>query len=270
MKDGSMLQLTGPDTVGLAGDWHGNTLWARSAIYTMAQHGIKRIYHLGDFGLFWPGGWGKFFNEVQGACARFDVELLITPGNHENWEQINARKPAEDGLIHLSNHIKILPRGFRWTDNGRTFVSLGGAPSIDFPHRLRGRSWWPEEMITLEEAEKVAEDGYADVFLAHDAPDGGTEQVQAIVNTPAHKTMWTDQGLRYAREGRELMNIALRGVKPHVFAHGHFHVGGERWNGETQFLSLNCDGWGFRDNLVALDLGTFEHRWVDLQEIPRF
>ena len=79
--------------------------------------------------------------------------------------------------------------------------------------------------------------------------------------------MWTEQGLRYAREGRELMNIAFQGVKPKVFAHGHFHVWDELETEDTKFLSLNMNG-AF-NNMAALDCETLEHEWLELiQELP--
>jgi hypothetical protein len=64
-----------------------------------------------------------------------------------------------------------LPRGARFTVVGRSFVSLGGAPSIDFETRVPGGDWWPTEMITYEDVAHVVAGGTADVMLTHDAPD---------------------------------------------------------------------------------------------------
>lgn len=241
----------------LAGDWHGNTQWARYAVKTLAEHGAKRVYHLGDFGI-WPGPSGRhYLDHVNGACIKNDVTLWVTPGNHEDYSQINQVPVEDDGLQHLTDRIKLVPRGYRWEDGGRSFVSLGGAPSIDFQHRMEGRSWWREEMITLREAEAVAEEGYADVMIAHDSPTKSTHVVEAIINRDSD---WSPAGLRYAAEGRALMDIAVAGVQPRVFAHGHFHVSDVRDTGRTKFLSLNMDG--MVGNLVALDLGTWEHEWL--------
>lgn len=259
--------------IGLAGDWHGSTGWARSAIAAFGRQGILHVHHVGDFGLGWPGGWNQYINEVAGACVKNDVYLYITPGNHENYDYIaglfgdNPDEPA-----HITDRVCVLPRGYRsdlhYEDaNGdaatRSYVSLGGAPSIDFEWRQEGLSWWQAEMITLEEAEKVAADGYADIMITHDAPDGGTDEVQRIIDTPWRDSGWSDRGLRYAKEGRMLMNIAFQGVRPKVFVHGHFHVGGEAQRGDTKFLSLDCDGSRSK-NLVILNLETLDHEWVRL------
>lgn len=64
------------------------------------------------------------------------------------------------------------------------------------------------------------------------------------------------------------MNQAYNGVKPKVFAHGHYHVKGEKQTEDTKFLSLSCDG-DADGNLLVLDTETLEHEWITiLREIP--
>lgn len=248
--------------VGLAGDWHGDTRWARAAIQRFSEAGIQRVFHLGDFGLGWPGGWGQYINEVAGACIKHNVFIDVIPGNHENYDWIRSRllsQAPEDGIITITGKIRVLPRNYREsTYYGRTILALGGAPSIDFPNRIEGRSWWKDEMLTLEDVEKAASDGHADVMLCHDSPDGGTDEVQRIIDDA--NPMWSDAGLAYAREGRLLMNIAVEGVRPKVFAHGHFHVAGEKQTEHTKFLSLADNGK--RRNLAILDIETLDHDWI--------
>ena len=68
-----------------AGDWHGNLLWATSRIQSIGSSGVKTILHVGDFGI-WPGASGKrYLQGVENTCERHDVDILITPGNHEDW-----------------------------------------------------------------------------------------------------------------------------------------------------------------------------------------
>lgn len=224
--------------VALAGDWHGNLSCARESIRVLAGLGVKRIYHLGDFGV-WPGPNGAYFlDRLDMVLKHFGMEIWVTPGNHEDYDQIAALTSPQ-----IRSNITILPRGHRWTHGGRTFISLGGAPSIDFEHRTEGVSWWRAEMITLDEAETVAESGHAEVMLTHDAPDGGTESVQRIIDTPPDRNPWSAAGLAYAAEGRELMNIAVQGVEPVIFAHGHYHVFDDTFDRPgTRFLSLSAEG----------------------------
>lgn len=248
------------ETVALAGDWHGNIRWAQSFIREVAQFSITRIYHLGDFGV-WPGEEGaKYLDHINKTAEFFDIEIWVTPGNHEDYSQINEIKVGDDGLQWIRSHIALIPRGHRWEQDGRTFVSLGGAPSIDYQMRMEGRDWWPEEMISLEEAEKVAADGHADIMLTHDAPDGGTFAVQRIIDTPKEQSGWSAAGLSYAAEGRVLMNIAVAGVRPKLFAHGHFHVSDD--SGPiipTRYLALGADG--MNGNLAFLRVADLTVSW---------
>lgn len=232
------------EIVALAGDWHGNLTAAREAVRSLAGFGVKRIYHLGDFGI-WPGPAGAhYLDHVNAVAKHFGMEIWVTPGNHEDYDQIEAcRDYDEVGIPWIRPRTALLPRGHRWTHGDRTFVSLGGAPSIDFEHRTEGVSWWRAEMITLDEAEMVAGGGHAEVMLAHDAPDGGTELVQRIIDTPPDRNPWSVAGLTYAAEGRELMNIAFAGVEPLLFAHGHYHVFDDTFDRPgTRFLALSPEG----------------------------
>lgn len=251
--------------IGLAGDWHCNNTWARHAIYTFSQAGITDVFQLGDFGVAFPKYGDRMLSDVHGACTRFDVNLYIVPGNHENWAWIDKLDFDPDAKVaRLTDRVTVLDRGFRGElPHGRTVGALGGAPSIDFPNRIENVTWWPTEMITLRQAEDFAAAGEVDIMLAHDAPDGGTDAVQRIIDTPPDQSMWTDRGLAYAREGRELMNIAVAGAKPKVFAHGHFHVFDEKQTEDTKFLSLDQNNT--HRNLISLDLETLDHEWLDIK-----
>ena len=250
--------------VGLVGDLHGNERWATSVLDALADRGIKTVYQLGDFGL-WPGHEGSYYLKwIIDTCKDYDLTFWITPGNHE-WYDIVEDPETTDGSVPpiqiLSSgkewEVAVLPRGYAWEFGGRSFVAFGGAPSIDFQHRVRGRSWWPEEMIRESDLLRLKP---AEIMLAHDAPDGGTVAVQQIIDTPWWQSGWSEAGLRYAREGRMLMNQAVEIVRPSLFAHGHFHVADERFDETTQcrYLSLGSDG--DKSNLGILDLEslTFE------------
>jgi predicted phosphodiesterase len=250
--------------IGLAGDWHGRTMWARRALATFAQHDIHDIIQLGDFGVGWPGGWNKYINEVNGACHKWDQWLLVVPGNHENYDFIEAAHgEATEYMAQVGSRVAVMPRGFRANIGGRSIVALGGAPSIDYERRQEGRTWWKAEAITDDDVARTTRGGHADIMVTHDAPDGGTDEVQKIIQTPQRESGWTHRGLAYAAEGRALMTQAFHGVKPKVFAHGHYHVADEKQVGDTKFLSLGCDG-ARMGNLVILDLETLEHEWVEV------
>lgn len=245
--------------VGLAGDWHGDATWASATIQIFAERGVSEIFQLGDFALGWPGREG-YFVTVEKALADAAAHLYIVPGNHENYDFIQKQLAFTDGVCRMTARQAVLGRGFRGDlPPGKTIVALGGAPSIDFQSRTIGRDWWPAEMIKLEEAEKVAADGYADIMLAHDCPTSAcTKEVQAIRDS--NPMGWSLSALRYAHEGAQLMDIAFKGVKPKLFAHGHYHVKGEAEVDGTKFLSLACNNMD--GSAAILDTETLEHEWV--------
>ena len=80
--------------VGVAGDWHGDRIWAISALRHFHQEDIRVVLHLGDFGV-WPGPYGRIFLEqVERALETLDMVLLVTPGNHEDYDQIDSWVPV--------------------------------------------------------------------------------------------------------------------------------------------------------------------------------
>ena len=248
--------------IGVAGDWHGNRTWALRCVQGFADAGIGEIFHLGDFGI-WPGPGGRrYLLDVEAALSSHAMTLFVTPGNHEDYDQINQvpvlNKGRDIGAVQwLSDSIALLPRGHRWQRQGWSFVSLGGAPSIDRWSRRANIDWWAAEAITPADVERVVEAGPAEVMLAHDAPDAGlgTLRVASILrNNPIG---WPGYALNYAAEGRARMTAAFLAVEPRLFLHGHFHVHDEAWiehfDHPTHVVSLDCDGMP-EGNLVVVTL----------------
>ncbi|MDN5856267.1 MAG: metallophosphoesterase [Actinomycetia bacterium] len=256
--------------LGLAGDWHGNYAWAAARVMSMGERGVRTVLHVGDFGI-WPGRFGKkFLLDMEAVCARYGVHLWVTPGNHEDWGRLcklwenDTRIDAQGRLlpVDLSDHIRVLPRGHRWEIDGRSFVSLGGAPSVDYlaPFRKQGETWWAEETVTATDVERTVSGGYADVMIAHDAPDAPYQVAEVAGIVAGNPVGWADEALAYAAVGRRRMHEAFLGVAPRLFVHGHYHVAGQasfRLPGcayETRIWSLAMDGTA--GNVRLLDLET--------------
>lgn len=260
-----MSSDTTHDVVALAGDWHGNTRWAISRIQSLRhKHDIELILHLGDFSL-WPGREGeRYLDIIERTCAKYGVEIWVTPGNHEDWGRLASLWSRERRPLRLRERVVFLPRNHRFeltTSSGttRSFVSLGGAPSLDYGHRVAGVDWWREEALTPADVRRCVADGYADVMLVHDAPDL-PYAVPAVAEMLQYNPLgWPDAALAYAAEGRRLMNEAFLGVAPRLFAHGHYHVRGTgSWHlpgsaHETTIWALHCDGMAGNTRLLDLE-----------------
>lgn len=213
--------------IAVAGDWDGASPWAQQKVSECGERGVRVLLHAGDFGIA-PGKAGKrYLMAVEKACARHGVTLLVTPGNHEDWGRLSIKGTRDRGdgwgaVQWLTQHIAVLPRGHRFTVAGRSFVSLGGAPSVNRHALTEGVNWWPAEAITRADVDATIAGGPAEVMISHDAPNGGTDKVAEIVAT--NPLGFPSDALTYAAEGRTLLTEAFRGVGPQVLFHGHYHV----------------------------------------------
>lgn len=243
----------------VAGDWHGAVLWAKAVINRAAELGIDTIYHVGDFGIMGTNALGYVGHIAKHAKAK-GVTIYVTPGNHEDYVTLNAIQDAYPGVpapLTKEESIFILPRGYRWEIDGVSFVSLGGAPSIDRDMRQRYVDWWPEEVITYGDALRTIQGGYADIMITHDAPLYGPGKVYDIIyNSPDAEAFWGADVLRYCRVGHEILNAVYEQVKPRLLFHGHYHVWDHWSNGEQDVIGLQMEGR--RRNTVIFDLDDFK------------
>lgn len=233
------------ERVMLAGDWHGQALWAQKKIAQAAKEGVSLILHVGDFNV-WPGARGKkYLLEIERACATHNVDILVTPGNHEDWGRLtmlwdNPRHQDENGrhqpLGLFTEHVRILPRGYRFSINDVSFVSFGGAASVDFDVRTKDRDWWVEELYSWADVEEVSAGGYADIMITHETPNPpyAVPKVKQII--ASNPMGFSREGLSYSAVSRNRLTVAMENVKPKLLAHGHMHVADE-----AEILLPNAD-----------------------------
>lgn len=252
------MSTADPTLVAVAGDWHGNGYWASRVIKEAASAGASLLLQCGDFGI-WPGSEGRdYLAEVDQACRDAGLQLWFVDGNHEWFPWLLQQPVAEDGLRHLTDTVAHIPRGHRWSWHERTWLGLGGAVSVDRPERREGSSWWLEEEITVEEADRVIHAGRADVVLAHDCPAG------VPLGLPPLPTAWGSEESR-ANEHRVRLLAVLDSVQPRWLIHGHYHYAHRkkvpmRW-GDLEVTGLDCDG-GY-SNWAILDVSrmSWRHSW---------
>lgn len=253
----------GDTLVAISGDWHFNSAWAVRSIEQLAALGIQTIYQVGDFGL-WPGR-DDFLEDVQLALERFEVTLVVTPGNHENWALIDQVLEANGGApFHPLgfDRIWMLPKGWRFTHAGRTMLSLGGAPSVDREERAgEFIDWWPTEVLDEADVERVTAGGSVDIMLTHDAPHGSSEKVEEIaLRRLEEHPMWRD----YIQRGRYLLDQVYEAVRPKLLVHGHYHLGGVSENPIGMMVALNRDEQPNANLIVDLADDTLPVRFVEV------
>jgi hypothetical protein len=259
------------EVVAFAGDWHGDRGWGAGRIKALAELGVTTLLHVGDFGIWTTSPGKRYLMGIERACLTNGVTVLVTPGNHEDWNRLDLKQVKDKGdgwgaVKHMTDHIKVLPRGHRFTmttpsGTTRSLVSLGGAPSVDYLWRTEGRDWFPTEMITPEDVALTVAGGHADIMIAHDSP-GTPYAVSGVEDILKTNPMgFPDQALAYATVGRNRMTTAYEGVAPKLFFHGHYHVTGTRLvtaHGEPERWVVSLDQQNRRGNIAFVNLDTLQ------------
>jgi len=251
---------TDPGRIGVAGDWHKNTLWAVFAIRQICARleGEERkvILHAGDLGA-WRGT--SFIPAVNSTLNENDAEMWFIDGNHEDFPWLEKmREQSERGKSQgwIAPRIRWLTRGTRWDWHGRTWLALGGAVSVDKGLRDEGVDWFPEEEITDAQEALAIAGGHADVLLSHDAP----AEVPLSLGVPPSE--WLKM-IPAAEAHRERLSRVCAAVTPELVFHGHYHMPGERlfsaWGKRVRAVSLDMDGT--QGNWGILGTRTMEWDW---------
>lgn len=262
----------------LAGDTHGNISQAKILCQVAEDQGCQVIFQLGDWGYTWPGYREpmKMYGDrgrlalLQNELVRVDIPMLWIDGNHENFPDLQERGfwradkmcPFED-----ANMIQYVPRGCVWEWDGVRFMAMGGAWSIDQDDRTPGRSWWPEETISVQDQvrgilimeRELLGGGQIDVFLSHDAPFG-VPKLERQLSELDFKWRLADKHIRGSRGNRQALLEVVRVAKPKRLYHGHFHWRYDDW--------LNINEHMVQVTGLAQD-GTDEKSWtvLDTEEV---
>ena len=170
----------------------------------------------GDFGGIW------YADERQARAlnrlGRLPFTLVFLDGNHENYDLLETypTAPWHGGTVQvIRENVLHLMRGEMYEIEGRRFFAMGGAAchdlwngvldpeAPDFVERFRylrsrgaffrvkGASWWPQEVPSEEELEHGREtlranNMEADVILTHCAPNAVQQQIKRILQNDTY------------------------------------------------------------------------------------
>ena len=183
---------------------------------------------LGDFGLLWwpePDGeerwWTRNLTE-----RRFTT--LFLDGNHENHDRLDAlprahRFGGEVGVVNDS--IMHLRRGEIYDLAGRVCLVLGGAASHDRAYRKEGVSWWPQEVLSEQDADRglraaARVNNSVDHVLTHTCPSSILpEMIQAVKASDPRASFDGPADPSHAILDRVQQAVTFRS-----WHFGHFHV----------------------------------------------
>lgn len=233
------------------GDSHGDMVGLRLITERATKLGIRMLWHVGDLGVGrWSGGHRSRTTEakLERTLAQFGAELLLTPGNHEDWDAIDSAPLDELGRHVLTERVRALPRGHRWEHGGWHIGSLGGAVSVDYLDRTRGSTWWAQEAPSRADLETLGTD-QLDILIAHDAPSG----------VPVEHPPWAlpPEAIACSWEVRELIREAVESTRPEVLLCGHHHQRVTHHLRRTDYGTTRVEMLDMeqtRGNAVVLDL----------------
>ena len=244
-----MLQSLPHQRVALAGDWHGNSAYARRTFAYAAERGAQGLIQLGDFGV-WPNG-EQFLKDVNRAARMHEMWFAFIDGNHDDHWRILRTPIDSTGVRIIAGEILHIPRGFRWQWGPTRWVGLGGAVSLDRPFRTVGVSYWPEETITPEQRQRTIDGGPADVLLTHD--------VGACVTVPGlpPEDSWPPEEMAAANAHRRVLDGIAEVVRPRHWFHGHMHVSHQQdviiGHRRCKVRGLDCDGSPMKKHVTIVD-----------------
>jgi len=235
------------------GDTHGNIGAATYAVQNAAALDITTIIQCGDFGLWDHFKDGiDFLDELNAELMNNEIILVWVDGNHENFDRLEwycANNPKNMwGQVFIRSNILYSPRGCKFKHEGKMFMTVGGAVSIDKAMRKKGVSWWAQEQLTESDLKVITErheasPGYIDYLFTHDCP----------TNAPFGERLKNDPE---SQAHRQRMDKLGKVIKPGLWFHGHMH---SKYDGydfptyepTTKVYGLECDGmvwnWGVLD-----------------------
>ena len=229
-----------------AGDWHGNRDWAAQCFEVAAERECQAVLQLGDFGL-WPGREDAWLDHVDYLAGQAGVDLVWIDGNHENHALLGewVEDADAEGLVRMRPRVTWASRGARWEWSGVRFGALGGAVSIDRFLRRAGMNWWPEEVTTQADVDRLG-DAPLDILVTHTAPTTTTRPIRRLPLPPSI--------LADAQEVRSLLDQAVARTRPKLVLHGHWHVR-VTWASEDRAVEgLAHDKSSRAEALAILDL----------------
>jgi hypothetical protein len=253
------------------------------------DQGCDRIFQLGDFGFWEHFETGTTYVDLVGGLAeKYGITVYCLDGNHDKTSLVveQYQERDADGFLIVRPQVRYAPRGHRWEWEGRKFMALGGAYSVDkgwrldqeakrawsldrqnhyrelanediVPFEADGILWFPEEEIAQQELDAIlgASDEPLDVLLTHDKPRQ---------SNPG----WNRKDMPECYPNQDRISAVVRKFTPHLLAHGHLHYrytdvvrcGDDGYH--TQVEGISCDpaagghipGYRLEDSWLVLDV----------------
>ena len=221
--------------VQILGDIHGDfqKLYMKAMAVTDTT-----IIQVGDFGAGFKKRerFDEDMHDINKQLVKNNNRLLVIRGNHDD--------PAYfDGTYNFSN-IEFLKDYTVRNIEGRNYLFVGGAISIDRIIRKSGVEYWPDEKFVLDLDKINAIDENIDVVIAHSSPSfcqpvHFNELVWWYV---AQDPSLHNELLQERKDFEEMYNaLKENGHTLEYWFNGHFHFNAEELIQDTNFILLTIN-----------------------------
>lgn len=161
-----------------------------------------------------------------GPVPMFPDNAKFFRGNHDSPEECRKSPNylGDYGYAHL---------------DGAWFFFVSGAWSIDRAMRIEGRSWWPNEELSIAQLNEAL-DLYVkikpEIVLTHDGPNQITERMMARYDIGFHKPLVPNRTA-------QALSAMFHAHQPKRWIFGHWHVNYKEEVQGTKFQCLSELGW---------------------------
>ena len=149
-----------------------------------------------------------------------NVPWYLIDGNHDNICMDDSISQTE--LTELYDNVHFVPRGYVHYENGKRFVFIGGAHSIDKAGRTPHLDWWSNEAPSQGLLNQVSYYGAYDgetIVFAHECPLSWE-----LRNKMSRSEDTLDQTqVRAGEHLREWLAIIAKELDVSQWFHGHHH-----------------------------------------------
>ena len=130
----------------------------------------------GDFGFIWDGSEEE--KKLLDKFKKLKCTVLFVEGCHDNLDLLKTYPEKEmfGGKVReINESLYYLKRGQVFEIDGKSVFTMGGGQSYDCEDRIPGKTWWSDEMPSMEEfreGEKnlMERDCKVDIIITHQNP----------------------------------------------------------------------------------------------------
>lgn len=216
----------------LTGDTHGALYRIDQMEYQCEKYSVSpedTLIILGDFGYNFAATKTAVEEARLGKLDSLPFkDIFYLDGNHENFERLNSYPTITKygAKCHrITSKISHILRGEFFVLEGKTFLVLGGAPSIDKKWRYPFIDWWPEEVPSLDEMKKTLKaakqlivEGVKFYVLTHEIPE------MLLFKYFPEKDL-NDPRMTQLKEFLDILYTLVKDNLIHWYF-GHFHIDG--------------------------------------------